>query len=90
MTREKTSPREQSGDDLGHEYQLILYNDDHNSFDHVIRSLVEVCGHDEIQAEQCAVITHFRGKCDIRRGSRRLLSRMRMSLQKRDLTVEIE
>lgn len=90
MTREKTTPREQSGSETGREYHLILCNDDHNSFDHVIRSLVEVCGHDEIQAEQCALITHFRGRCDIRRGSRMMLARMKMSLQERDLTVEIE
>jgi ATP-dependent Clp protease adaptor protein ClpS len=35
---------------------LILYNDDINTFDHVIKSLVEICGHDPVQAEQCAMI----------------------------------
>jgi ATP-dependent Clp protease adaptor protein ClpS len=69
---------------------LILYNDEHNSFDHVIRSLVEVCGHNEIQAERCAVIAHFRGRCDIRRGDREVLAAMRSALTQRDLTVEIE
>lgn len=89
MVKERTTPGEQSREDVGSERLLILYNDDHNSFDHVIQSLVEVCGHDEIQAEQCAVIAHFRGKCDIRRGSIGLLSAMQASLQGRDLTVEI-
>lgn len=68
---------------------LILFNDDHNSFEHVIRSLVEVCGHDEVQAEQCAVIAHFNGKCDVKRGARELLSSMAYDLINRDLTVEI-
>jgi ATP-dependent Clp protease adaptor protein ClpS len=89
MVKERTSPGDQSREDVGSERLLILYNDDHNSFDHVIQSLVEVCGHDEIQAEQCAVIAHFRGKCDISRGSIGLLSAMQASLQGRDLTVEI-
>lgn len=87
--KERTSHSEHSDNEIRQENMLILYNDDHNSFEHVIRSLVEVCGHDEIQAEQCAVIAHFRGKCDIRRGKRKLLSEMLISLQKRDLTVEI-
>ncbi|MBE0674358.1 MAG: ATP-dependent Clp protease adaptor ClpS [Bacteroidales bacterium] len=87
--KERTSHSEHSDNEISQENMLILYNDDHNSFEHVIRSLVEVCGHDEIQAEQCAVIAHFRGKCDIRRGKRKVLSEMLISLQKRDLTVEI-
>ena len=89
MVKERTSPGDKSREDIGSERLLILYNDDHNSFDHVIQSLVEVCGHDEIQAEQCAVIAHFRGKCDISRGSVALLTDMQSSLQNRDLTVEI-
>lgn len=89
MVKERTSPEKHSHEDIGSERLLILYNDDHNSFDHVIKALVEVCDHDKIQAEQCAVIAHFRGKCDIRRGSVGLLSDMQASLQNRDLTVEI-
>ncbi len=89
MVKERTSPGEKSHEDIGSERLLILYNDDHNSFEHVIQSLIEVCDHDEIQAEQCAVIAHFRGKCDIRRGNMGLLSEMQASLQRRDLTVEI-
>ena len=47
---------------------LILYNDDYNTFDHVINCLIEICDHDGIQAEQCAYIVHFNGKCDIMHG----------------------
>ncbi len=63
----KRAPRQQSnskGQD--NERTLLLINDDVNSFDHVIKSLVEVCGHDEIQAEQCAVLTHIKGGCVIK------------------------
>ena len=48
---------------------LVLYNDDVNTFDHVIKSLVEVCGHDSVQAEQCALIVHFKGSCEVKIGS---------------------
>ncbi|MCU0363000.1 MAG: ATP-dependent Clp protease adaptor ClpS [Bacteroidales bacterium] len=68
---------------------LMLYNDDFNTFDHVIKSLVEVCGHDSIQAEQCALIVHFRGKCDIKRGSDNLLAAMCNSLILKGLSSEV-
>jgi ATP-dependent Clp protease adaptor protein ClpS len=49
--------------------ELILHNDDVNTFDHVIECLVEICGHDTIQAEQCAWIVHYNGKCSVKRGT---------------------
>ena len=48
---------------------IILYNDDVNSFDHVIECLVQYCKMDSIQAEQCATIVHHNGKCDVKHGS---------------------
>lgn len=47
---------------------LILYNDDVNTFDHVIKELVKYCDHTFIQAEQCAWIVHHNGKCQVKRG----------------------
>jgi len=44
---------------------LTLHNDNDNSFDHVIDTLCEVCEHDAIQAEQCAMLTHYKGSCQI-------------------------
>jgi ATP-dependent Clp protease adaptor protein ClpS len=61
-------------------FSLILFNDDVNTFDHVIKLLVEVCGHDIIQAEQCALIVHYHGSYEIRRGSEEALSAMNNSL----------
>lgn len=49
-------------------HDLILWNDDVNTFDWVIESLVEICGHNESQAEQCAMIVHYKGKCSVKRG----------------------
>ena len=43
-------------------FNLVLYNDEHNTFDHVIDMLVSVCGHEPTQAEQCALLVHFKGK----------------------------
>ncbi|ALO14348.1 MAG TPA: ATP-dependent Clp protease adaptor ClpS [Salinivirga sp.] len=69
---------------------LLLYNDDVNTFDFVIKSLVEVCNHNNEQAEQCAYITHYKGKCDIKTGSMELLKPMKNILIDRGLSVTIE
>ena len=53
----------------GPQRELLLHNDDVNTFDHVIGSLVAVCRHDPIQAEQCAWIVHYSGKCSVKRGT---------------------
>ena len=51
------------------EHEIILYNDDINTFDHVINSLVAYCEHTFEQAEQCAYIVHYSGKCAVKSGS---------------------
>lgn len=51
------------------ENELILYNDDVNTFDHVIACLMRYCEHDELQAEQCSLIVHYNGKCTVKKGS---------------------
>lgn len=50
-------------------HNLIVWNDDVNTFDWVIESLVDVCGHESIQAEQCALIIHHKGKCGVKKGT---------------------
>lgn len=49
--------------------QIVLYNDDVNTFDHVIDTLIAVCNHTAIQAEQCAILVHYKGKCTVKTGS---------------------
>lgn len=69
---------------------LILHNDDFNTFEHVMEILCEVCSHNEIQAEQCALITHFVGQCEIKRGSWEDLLVLKDLLIKEKLSVTIE
>jgi len=69
---------------------LTLHNDDENSFDHVIDVLCEVCEHDAIQAEQCAMLTHYTGSCEILTGEVGDLQRLREQLQKESLSVTID
>ena len=68
---------------------LILLNDNINTFDHVIRSLVEICGHDLVQAEQCAMIVHFKGSCEIKMGAREVLTVMSKSLNAKGLLSKV-
>lgn len=52
------------------EYDLIVFNDDVNTFEHVAKILVKVCKHTQEQAEQCTFIIHYKGKCAVKKGSR--------------------
>lgn len=72
------------------ENRLILHNDDVNSFDFVVISLMDICGHTESQAEQCALIAHLKGKCLIKSGLKQALIPMLHELENRNLTVEIQ
>jgi ATP-dependent Clp protease adaptor protein ClpS len=49
-------------------YDLVVYNDDFNTFDHVANILVKVCKHTVEQAEQCTLIIHYKGKCAVKKG----------------------
>lgn len=77
------------GISAGNEKLLILWNDDVNSFDHVIQSLVEICKHSFHQAHQCALIVHNNGKCEIKKGSLDMLKPMKEALTDRKLSVDI-
>jgi ATP-dependent Clp protease adaptor protein ClpS len=70
--------------------QIILYNDEFNTFDFVIESLIKVCKHDKIQAEQCTFLVHYKGKCSVKRGSYEELEPVCTALLERGLTAEIE
>lgn len=49
--------------------EIVLFNDDVNTFDHVIDTLIRVCKHTAEQAEQCAILVHYKGKCTVKTGS---------------------
>lgn len=71
------------------EKSLLLINDDVNTFDHVIASLIDICGHDGIQAEQCAVLTHHKGGCIIKHGDAVTLEKMSLRLREENLDTVI-
>jgi len=75
---------------LSKPYRLILHNDDYNTFSHVIESLVKICKHDYTQAEQCANIIHFNGKCDVKYGDYETISDMLDKLRNLGLCVAME
>ncbi len=51
-----------------HKYEIVLHNDDVNTFDFVIETLIDVCEHTSEQAEQCAMLVHYKGKCTVKTG----------------------
>ena len=88
--QEETFAEEDVMELIDDECHLILYNDDVNTFDHVIDTLVEVCHHTFEQAEQCAIIVHFKGKCDVKTGSYEYLKPLCTALIDAGLSAQIE
>jgi len=87
---DKKSEKENSWEQGLQERLLILHNDEINTFDHVIGALQEVCNHDKVQAEQCALITHLKGCCEIKRGTLTELEDLQGILSEKYLTVTID
>ena len=71
-------------------YTLILHNDDVNTFEHVINQLMNYCNHTAEQAEQCALITHLKGKCDILVGDKLKLEAIKQQLHDQKLSATID
>ncbi|MCG3167767.1 MAG: ATP-dependent Clp protease adapter protein ClpS [Bacteroidia bacterium] len=69
--------------------ELVIYNDDFNTFDYVIDTLIRVCGHDPLQAEQCTLMIHYNGKCSVKRGEFKKLRPLCENILERGLTAEI-
>ncbi len=79
----KNSPSE------GKDYRLILHNDDIHDFQYVIESLIEICEHDIVQAEQCTYLVHYKGSCDVKKGKFDYLKQMYDQLIDKKLTVSL-
>lgn len=71
-------------------HRLILLNDDFNTFEWVIETLMDVCKHDEVQAEQCAYIVHYKGKCAVSHGPFEKMKRMREQIVDRGIGAIVE
>ncbi len=69
--------------------EIILYNDDVNTFEHVIKSLIKYCNHTDEQAEQCAILVHYKGKCTVKTGSFDELKPQCIALLEQGLSAEI-
>jgi ATP-dependent Clp protease adaptor protein ClpS len=90
MVREKGSPANENQDITSLYKDLILFNDNVNSFDFVIDTLMEICDHELEQAEQCAMIAHYKGKCAVKSGPFDELKPKNDEMSRRGLTVDIE
>jgi len=69
--------------------EIILFNDDVNTFDHVIETLIKVCNHSEEQANQCTLLVHYNGKCTVKTGSYDELEPQCSALLEAGLSAEI-
>ena len=69
--------------------QLIVFNDDVNTFDHVIETLIKVCGHTAEQAEQCTLLIHYKGKCTVKIGEYEELAAMCTSIHDRGISADV-
>ncbi len=90
MSQEQHQSNQESQELLEDSKSLILFNDDFNTFDFVIDTLIDVCGHDHLQAEQCALIVHHKGKCAVKSGPHTELKAPFTEMSNRDLTVTID
>jgi ATP-dependent Clp protease adaptor protein ClpS len=82
----RTEIRSTTGEDA----RIVLINDEHNTFDWVIKSLVEVCDHTAEQAEQCAIIVHHKGSYPVKTGNRKDREPRCAALCERGLTAEMD
>lgn len=89
MTKTKTQEDYDVLEALIEERQIVVFNDDVNTFDFVIDSFIKVCNHEPIQAEQCAHLIHFTGKCAVKQGDWETLEPMCTALLDRGISAEI-
>ncbi|MBT27820.1 MAG: hypothetical protein CMC62_02725 [Flavobacteriaceae bacterium] len=87
--KEKTKKELSSSTENSEIHEIILYNDDINTFDHVIDCLISICDHTPLQAEQCTLIVHYKGKCSVKSGTLFDLKPRLKKLSAADLTAEI-
>ncbi len=69
---------------------LVLHNDEVNTFDYVIETLIKICEMDAIQAEQCTFLVHYKGKCDVKKGTIDYLKPFKEALTDKGLEATIE
>ena len=76
-------------EEVSNQNEISLFNDDVNTFDHVIDSLIDICDHSLEQAEQCAILVHYKGKCTVKTGEYNDLKPRCTRLLTKGLSAEI-
>ncbi|MUH37888.1 ATP-dependent Clp protease adaptor ClpS [Zobellia amurskyensis] len=87
--KEKVSEELLLEEEVAKQNEIIVFNDDVNTFDHVIETLVDVCDHTPVQAEQCSLIVHYNGKCTVKTGDYKDLEPRCSKLLEAGLSAEI-
>jgi ATP-dependent Clp protease adaptor protein ClpS len=87
--REKIQEQTLTEEAIGFDNEIVIYNDDVNTFDHVIETLMRVCQHTAEQAEQCSIIIHYTGKCTVKTGPMKELVPQCLQLLDAGLSAEI-
>lgn len=90
ITEEEVLTLEEILEDYNTGASLVVFNDDVNTFEWVIESLVAVCGHTHEQAEQCAIYIHFKGKYAVKHGSESELVPMKDALLDRGISAQVQ
>ncbi|HNW98544.1 MAG TPA: ATP-dependent Clp protease adaptor ClpS [Bacteroidales bacterium] len=90
MVEHKTRPKHRNEEKETSVSELVLHNDDFNTFDFVIKTLMDVCKHEPEQAEQCTLIVHHKGRCTVKTAPHDVLEPMCKQLLESGLTATIE
>ncbi len=67
-TKEEVLEQEKTTTKTTKNHEIVLFNDEYNTFDHVIETLIYACDHTPEQAEQCSLLVHYKGKCTVKTG----------------------
>ncbi len=88
-TKEKIREQVKVKESISFDREIVVYNDDVNTFDHVIETLMKVCNHTSEQAEQCSLIIHYNGKCTVKTGALDKLKPQCLQLLDAGISAEI-
>ncbi|MBC8756530.1 ATP-dependent Clp protease adaptor ClpS [Kordia sp. YSTF-M3] len=88
-TQEEVKEEVSTLEDVQKNNEIVLYNDEVNTFDHVIETLIFACDHTAEQAEQCSIIVHYKGKCTVKTGQYEELKPRCSKLLEAGLSAEI-
>ena len=67
-TKEEVLEQKKTDTKKNKDHEIVLFNDEYNTFDHVIETLIHACDHTPEQAEQCSLLVHYKGKCTVKTG----------------------